>query len=301
MPPKAASPAPGVATQDSDEPVEQTRPERSDSVVPGAAHAVGMGDFGPAAGNTPRLQRWRHGAAYILRRLGLLAPMALLVLALPIAGGVMVMWQQEAIHGGITGYGAAAPVLFILAAAVLGGLSLLPTHGLSFIGGLVFGFTPGVVVTMAGIICGAAMGFAIKRRLSQRRVMGLIGERPESAAVHAALVGGRFWRAAVVVTLVRLSPAAPFAMTNLVMAATGVRWAPFMLGTAAGMLPRCAAVVYVGSLVAQFGPAAEQTQPTWSIVLSIVATIVAVILIGAWSRRALRGLGGTGSHHAAAK
>ncbi|MEX2670638.1 MAG: VTT domain-containing protein [Phycisphaeraceae bacterium] len=231
-------------------------------------------------------RRWWEGPAYVVRRLGHVGPLAVLTVALPIAGGMtLVVWRAEA-GALLNSYEAAAPLVFIAIATVLGALSLLPTHGLSLVGGYVFGFTEGVVITLTAIVIASVLGYFVKRLISRQRVMGLIAERPGSLAVHEALVEGGFWWSALVVTLIRLSPAAPFAMTNLLMAATGVRLVPFTLGTLVGMLPRCAAVVATGDMIARIG-AAEDAQQVWPLVLGIVTTIAAVIVIGAASRRAL--------------
>lgn len=235
--------------------------------------------------STPR--RWWHGPAYVARRLGHVGPLAVLTVVLPIVGGLSLVVYREQAGDLLTAYQAAAPVVFVVLAAILGALSILPTHGLSLVGGYVFGFTDGVVITLTAIVIASGLGYAVKSLISRRRVMNLIAEKPGSLAVHEALVEGGFAWCALVVTLIRLSPAAPFAMTNLLMAATGVRVGPFLLGTAVGMLPRCAAVVATGDMIARIGEA-ESAGRVWLLIVGIIATIAAVIVIGAAGRRALK-------------
>jgi uncharacterized membrane protein YdjX (TVP38/TMEM64 family) len=231
---------------------------------------------------------WWRGPERVLRRLGYVGPLAVCATVLPVMGGLVILGMLGTLGDGLRQFGGWAPVVFVGITALLGGLSLAPTHGLSLLGGYVFGFTHGLPIAMTGLLGAAAFGFRIKSLLARKRVMGLIQERPEAWAIHRALVENRFWRAFLIVVLVRLSPVAPFAVTNLLMASTGVRWPAFLLGTAVGMLPRCSALVSVGALVVQLGPDVERTIPGWQIGLSIVATIVALVLIGIWSRRALR-------------
>jgi phospholipase D1/2 len=233
---------------------------------------------------------WWHGPERVLRRLGFVGPLAVFATVLPVLGGLVILAMLVTLGEGLRGLGPWGPWAFIGVTAFLGGMSLAPTHGLSLLGGYVFGFTLGLPIAMTGLVCAAALGFQIKSLLARKRVMGLILEKPESRAVHGALVDGRFWRAFLIVTLFRLSPVAPFAVTNLLMASTGVRWLAFLPGTAVGMLPRCSALVSVGALLAQLGPETEQTIPTWLIGLSIAATIAMLVLIGIWSRRALQRL-----------
>jgi uncharacterized membrane protein YdjX (TVP38/TMEM64 family) len=247
-----------------------------------------------SASNTQQARSRWQSLSYVAGRLGFLAPLAFLTVGLPILGGLLIVASLGTLSNALTSLDAWGSWVFIAGAALMGGLSLLPTHGFSLLGGYTFGFSGGVLFTMTGIVCAAALGFFLNTMISRERVMGLIAEKPESAAVHRALTGEGFVRSCIIVTLVRLSPAAPFAVTNLLMASTGMHWRAFMLGTAVGMLPRCAAVVNVGSLLAQLGPQAEQMLPTWYIVGGIAATVAVLVLIGRWSRRALAQFTGPG-------
>jgi uncharacterized membrane protein YdjX (TVP38/TMEM64 family) len=238
----------------------------------------------------PAKVRWWRRPERVLRRLGYVGPLAVFATVLPVLGGLVILGMLVTLGEALRELGPWAPWTFIGITAVLGGLSLAPTHGLSLLGGYVFGFTLGLPVAMTGLFCAAALGFQVKSLLARKRVMGLILEKPESRAIHGALVDDRFWRAFLIVTLFRLSPVAPFAVTNLLMASTGVRWPAFLLGTTVGMLPRCSALVSVGALLAQLGTETEQTIPNWLIGLSIVATVAMLVLIGIWSRRALQRL-----------
>lgn len=229
----------------------------------------------------------KSGVVYVIRRLGHVGPLAVLTLVLPVVGGLtLVYWQQE-VGAALEAYEAWAPAVFIGIAAVLGALSILPTHGLSLIGGFVFGFSFGLPITLTAIVIASALGYGVKSLISRDRVMGLIRERPGSLAVHEALVEGGFWWTTSVVTLIRLSPAAPFAMTNLLMAATGVKVPAFIVGTAVGMLPRCAAVVWTGHLIRRITETQDDPARVAVLVVGIAATVAAVIVLGAASRRAL--------------
>jgi uncharacterized membrane protein YdjX (TVP38/TMEM64 family) len=233
----------------------------------------------------------RPGLGYVLRRLGFVAPLAFLTTGMPIVGGVLIVASLTGLGESLRGLGEWAPWVFVGGSALLGGFSLLPTHGLSLLGGYVFGWQAGLLLTWTALVCAAALGYYLKSLISRERVMGLIAERRKSRAIHKALVGESLARSSLIVMLIRLSPAAPFAVTNLLMASTGVDWRAFLLGTAAGMLPRCAAVVNVGALLAQVGASAERSLPGWLIVAGIAATVLLLILITLWSRRALARLG----------
>jgi uncharacterized membrane protein YdjX (TVP38/TMEM64 family) len=263
-----------------------------------AGNEVGYGRDMPRQGNNrterfddaPASAPWWQGPGQVLGRLGFVGPLALFATVLPVIGGLLILGWLNSLGEGLRQFGTWAPWAFIGSAALLGGLSLAPTHGLSLLSGYAFGLSQGLPIALTGLVCAATLGFLIKSLIARKKVMGIILEKPASRAIHRALVNDRFWRAFLIVTLVRLSPVAPFAVTNLLMASTGVRWPPFLLGTAVGMFPRCSALVSIGGLLAQLGPDAEQTLPNWLIWVSIVATIAVLVLIGVWSRRALKRL-----------
>jgi uncharacterized membrane protein YdjX (TVP38/TMEM64 family) len=144
--------------------------------------------------------------------------------------------------------------LFVLGA----GLGFLPTYAQSIVGGWVFGLALGLPAALFGFTAGALLGYAVARRVSRDRVQELIDANPKARAIRDALVGRGAWRTLLVVTLLRLPPNSPFALTNLVMAATGVPVGLFAAGTFLGMLPRTA--VAVGLAAAAAGTGAEDIQ-----------------------------------------
>jgi uncharacterized membrane protein YdjX (TVP38/TMEM64 family) len=89
----------------------------------------------------------------------------------------------------------------------------------------------------------------------------------------------------LIIFLLRLSPAMPFALTNFLMASARVPLKSFIGGTFLGMLPRSSAVVFVGSGLSEL--AFNDPQEAWLIVFGIIATIVSIIFITIVARRAL--------------
>jgi uncharacterized membrane protein YdjX (TVP38/TMEM64 family) len=104
-----------------------------------------------------------------------------------------------------------------------------------------------------------------------------------------------FWRTLGIVSLVRVPPNSPFALTNLVLASVRVPLASFAIGTGLGMLPRTAAVVYVGSLIEGelSRDALRQSRPGWLLPVGIGLS-VAVLIVLAWlgDRAIKRAVGG---------
>ena len=125
------------------------------------------------------------------------------------------------------------------------------------LGGWVFGFTIGFPAALIGFTGASLLGYAVSRLVSRDRVEQVIAENLKATAVRNALVGRGFWHTLGVVTLLRVPPNSPFAITNLVMAASGVRLLPYTLGTMLGMAPRTALVV---SFAAAAGSQAKDIQ-----------------------------------------
>ena len=92
----------------------------------------------------------------------------------------------------------------------------------------------------------------------------------------------------MIIILLRLSPATPFAATNFLISASGVSIKSYVLGTVIAYIPRTAATVFVGSSLSQLN--FEQPKESWVIILGIVATVLATIVIGVLSKRALNKL-----------
>jgi uncharacterized membrane protein YdjX (TVP38/TMEM64 family) len=118
-------------------------------------------------------------------------------------------------------------------------------------------------------------------------VLDAVAASDDAQRVHGALLGRGFGRTVWLVALLRLSPVMPFAATNLLMAALGVRAAAFLAATAIGIAPRSIGVALVGAQLSELDWQAGKGSP-WSTVLAVAATVAVVWWIGKVSGRALR-------------
>lgn len=236
----------------------------------------------------------------IVRRLGPAGVLGVLAVTLPIAGTAALFWATAN-----TGLGAWLRAnewqgvgVYVLAFAVLGGLALLPTYAQSALGGWAFGLMLGAPAALAGFLGGAIIGYAIARRASGDRVEAIIEEKPRWKAVRDALAGpvagsgreGRgFWKTLLMVTLIRVPPNSPFALTNLVLASVKVPWGPYVLGTLLGMTPRTVLAVLIGAGVqsAMTKDALDHAMPKWVLWFAIGSAAVVVIVVGAVANRAI--------------
>ena len=162
-------------------------------------------------------------------------------------------------------WGAAA---FVLGYAVLT-LAPVPKNVLSVAAGLVFGFAGGIIVVLAAAILGAVAAFWLGRCLGREAVEKITGARVERVDELlrrrglAAMIG------------VRLVPVLPFTAINYTAGLTSIRWWPYFLGTAIGILPGTVSFVTLGA----FG-----LEPGWQLnaalgalgVLTVAGLVVAV-------------------------
>ncbi len=224
----------------------------------------------------------------LLARLGRLGPAAAATAFLPPIGALILLGTMNQSAPWLQAHGALGVGLFVSAFSILGGLALLPTYAPSVLGGWAFGIGVGLLATLAGFLGAAALGFAISRHLSGERLLKVLDEYPRGRAVHRALLAGSAARTLVVVTLLRVPPNGPFAMTNLLLAATGVSWGPYLLGSLIGLAPRVAAAVVVGASLSTLDLRhLERGGPAY---VTIGLSVAAVIALGWIANRGLRRL-----------
>jgi uncharacterized membrane protein YdjX (TVP38/TMEM64 family) len=237
-------------------------------------------------------------AGELFRRLGATWVLAAVAVLGPLAGSALLLIYANQVAHWLRERGAAGLALFACAFALLTGLALTPTWLLSLGAGYTFGVAWGLPAALGGFAVGALIGYAIARGASGERVMRLMDERPTWRGVRDALVGvdrqghGK-WRTLGIVTLVRLPPNSPFALTNLVMASVRVPLPAFALGTLLGMAPRTAAAVYLGSTLSTISRESIRGAGGWWLMAAGVAgTVVVLAVLTAVSQRALKRMTG---------
>jgi uncharacterized membrane protein YdjX (TVP38/TMEM64 family) len=221
----------------------------------------------------------------IVRRLGPIVPLAVIATVLTLIGLVILGTSMSASGDWLRAQGPWAITIYILGFAVLAGFALLPTHIQAVLGGWVFGLMIGTPAALAGILGASLIGYLVAGRISGDRAMVLIRERPKWQAVYDALIGGGFWKTLLIVTLVRVPPNSPFALTNLVMAATRVRWSAYAIGTVLGIAPRTAAAVFIGAQLSELTLA--NAKQSWFVISGLVALVAVVVVIGMLANRAV--------------
>lgn len=232
----------------------------------------------------------KEGIVAFFKRLGPAGFLAIAWTAMPALGGILLLtfigdisaWLQQHQHWGIALY----VVIFIVSA----GLGALPTYSQSLLGGWAFGLVTGFLAAWAGFIGASIVGYFVARTVSRRRVERLIEENVKARAVRDALIGHGVLRTTAIVALIRVPPNSPFALTNLAMAASGVRMIPYVVGTALGMAPRTLAAVWLAVEASKRGDNlvdVVKDRDLWQIIVMLVATFVVLGILGTIAKKAL--------------
>ena len=138
---------------------------------------------------------------------------------------------------------------------------------------------------LSSLLVGACVGllsFGAGALLGRDAVAKLLsGAGPKLQALNALVARRGF----LAVFIARLVPAAPFAVVNLMLGVTPIRWPAFLAGTLVGMLPMVALTAWLAPEILQ--QLREPTQAGWLLVLTLVALIAAISWgLQRWARRA---------------
>ena len=226
---------------------------------------------------------WQKEAAAIYRRLGPVGPLAIVAASLPAVGGIVLLWQTPDLGPWLHDHGLSGLLLYVAAFSLLAGLAILPTYAQAFLAGKAFALAGGSVGALSGLLGAASVGYLIARRASGDRAVRIIEEHPKWQAVYDALLRSGHRKSLLIVTLLRVAPNSPFAITNLVLAATRVPLPVFLGGTLLGMAPRTVAAVLIGAN----WPEGDNPLKKWLFYGGIVVTLIVFGIIGAIAKQAL--------------
>ncbi len=231
------------------------------------------------------------GGCAMLRRLGPAMILGVAWSILPSFAGVMLVLNMEPISMALVGDSGSTTQLVIgmliytAAFIMLAGFGCLPTVSQAILAGYTFGVTLGLPAALVGFGGAALIGYELVQRVARQRVEQELNRSPKAIMVRDALLTASTRRAILIVALLRASPSAPFALTNLFLGCLGVSRGVFVLGTIIGMTPRTLAAVLIG--VSFTGWNGGFNQPRWVVVAGIVATIMALIVISKAAASAL--------------
>lgn len=218
----------------------------------------------------------------VLRRLGPAGPAALIASVLPTVGVLTLLGFIEQVAPVLRSLGPAGPLVIAGAFTLFCGLCILPTYSVSIISGWALGVAVGWPTALATLTSAALFGYFLARLVVRDRLTAAVeGTRWED--LRRALLGGSFWRTALVVAVVRVAPVPPFGVSNLLMASAKCPVRPFLLGTVLGLLPQTALLVPMAAKLEQL----DFRQRPGMFVFGIVATVAAFAVLGQIGKKAL--------------
>jgi phosphatidylserine/phosphatidylglycerophosphate/cardiolipin synthase-like enzyme/uncharacterized membrane protein YdjX (TVP38/TMEM64 family) len=193
------------------------------------------------------LRRSRPVLTWAIRALVAAAAAVLLIVAwrlLPFEGSDVVASVETGIEA-LRDHAWRVPL--VLLAFVVGGAVVFPI--LALIGATIVAFGPleGFVLASIGTMLAASSSFGMGRLLGRRLLERLFGAR--LLQFERRLHG----RGVIAVALIRKVPGPPFALVNMLIAASGVRFREFLAGTALGMVPGIGVFALLGDWLVDVG------------------------------------------------
>lgn len=214
-----------------------------------------------------------------------LAPLAIVSLALPPIGAVLLLGYLSTIGPWLRTLGTEGVGLYVAGFGVLGGFALLPTYAPAILGGWAFGERIGLPAALSGFVLASAINYLWAKYLSVAHVAELLASKPRWLAVRNALVGRSAWKTLLVVTLVRVPPNSPFALSNAALAAARVPLSLYLLGTLIGLAPRTWVAVRAGAQLSSLD--FSRRDAFGSAVITIGVSVLVLGILGVLARRAL--------------
>ncbi|MEM8782653.1 MAG: VTT domain-containing protein [Planctomycetota bacterium] len=220
-----------------------------------------------------------------------LAPVGVLgaiAVALPPLGGFALLgtmpwvaeWLREHPPTGLT--------LYVVGFVFFAGLALLPTYAQAILAGFAFGVPLGAPAALLGFTGASALAYAIARRASGDRLIEAVDTYPRLSLLRHTLLEGSFWRVLGMVTLLRVPPNSPFALSNLAFAGLKVPFLAFILGTLLGMTPRTVVAVVLGAGLSEFN--LDDLSSNGTLIAGFAVTLVVVVIVTVIAKRVLDGM-----------
>jgi len=175
--------------------------------------------------------------------------------------------------------------LYLFLTILLAGLSFIPTHASSLIGGLLFGLVLGPVLSLLGVVGAALFSFIFMKKIIGEKAVIAISQKPKAQKIYKELLLKSPTQTCFFIFLIRLSPIMPFAGTNLILSAAKVNSLSFIVGSFLGLAPRVILVALMGAELNELD--LSKTGDQRLAIIGIVSTILVIYFIGKIAKKAL--------------
>jgi len=144
-------------------------------------------------------------------------------------------------------------------------LAITPTTFVSIVCGFFIGFEALPFVVLA-YICASVMGYHLAK-LFDKDFFGLVlTQYPKAKGILENIENKQL----STVILSRISPALPFALMNVVLAISKIKFWKFLVGGLIGMLPRTLLFIWIGVQANELNQAFQQKQNLWWVILPTI-------------------------------
>jgi uncharacterized membrane protein YdjX (TVP38/TMEM64 family) len=190
----------------------------------------------------------------------------LVIVALVVVGYLLKdVLDQQWVDTRIRDRGATGELLFVLICGLLGSIGL-SRQVVAFLGGYAFGLTWGFTLAMLAVVAACIITFTVSRFLLRSFLLRHFSERFRQ--VDGFLQENTFMMA----LLIRLLPLGSNWMVNIAAGVSGVRSAPFFLGSALGYVPQMLIFSLVGS--------GARVDRFWQVAIAMAMFVIAALLGG---------------------
>jgi len=214
----------------------------------------------------------------IIVALGLLAVIAL-VRVFPVLD-----WAVSVMRG-LQAWGVGGAILNGLAFGLLTTI-FVPGSVLTMLAGATWGLGGGVLIVTPGAALASTLSAALGRTLLRQTALEIAAKHPVLAALDQAIAEHPFR----FVTLLRLSPVLPFALSNYGLGTTAAPLWSIGLGTLLGLIPITAVWAYLGTIAGEVvtsGALPQSNVRTVALLVGLAVTIGIVTWIGRRARQLL--------------
>lgn len=234
----------------------------------------------------------------VIKRLGPAAWLGIAWAIMPAVAGITLLvnmrYAQELLIGTEEQPGlplAQGVAIYVAIFIITAGLGLLPTVSQAILAGFAFGITWGFPAALLGFAGASVIGYFVARYVARERIESEIHKHKKVEIIRDAFIRHGFGRALLILTLLRVPPNSPFALTNYAMSVSGVRFVPYMIATIVGMAPRTFAAVWIGAQAESWD---QVHKPRWLIIGGIVLAVIILVGLGQLANKAIEQAMGRG-------
>lgn len=182
------------------------------------------------------------------RGLGILTPMVLYSVVGPALGALILIARSEDWYPVLESMNLYTQItVYISLSIFLAGISLIPTHASSLVAGMLFGAIIGPLIAVVGIVGASLLSFVLVKLVIRKQILDKLLERPMVVNIYEDLLLRDSFKTTLLIVLIRLSPTMPFAVTNVILAASRVKSLEYTLGSLVGLAPRIVVVAVAGA------------------------------------------------------